>query len=93
VGNPAAETAASSIERDLRRFLADSFPLGEDASRLGTDDSLLEAGIIDSTGVLELIGFLEERYGIAVPDEDLLPENLDTIGRIVRYLQSRGVGA
>lgn len=85
--------ATSAIERELRRFFAETFPLGEDAARLGRDDSLLESGVIDSTGVLELIAFIEERYGIRVPDEDLLPENLDSLAGIVRYLHARGVGA
>ena len=49
------------------------------------DTSLLEAGIIDSTGILELINHLEERYGIKVNDDELVPENLDTIASICRF--------
>jgi acyl carrier protein len=57
---------------------------------LGAETSLLEAGVIDSTGVLELIGFLEDTFGIAIPDDDLVPANFDTIGSIVRYLERNG---
>jgi acyl carrier protein len=72
-------------EAEIREFIVDRFLFG-DGARLGDEDSLLEAGIIDSTGVLELINHLEERYGIKVKDEELLPENLDTIASISSYL-------
>ena len=70
----------------MRAFLAENFPLGDDPSSLPSDASLIEAGIIDSTGVLELVGFLETHYGITIADDELLPENLDTIDNIVRFL-------
>lgn len=70
---------------EIRRFIADRFLFGED-EKLGDDDSLLEAGIIDSTGILELINHLEERYGIKVNDDELVPENLDTIASIAVFL-------
>jgi len=79
----------STREATLRSFFAENFPLGGDASAVGRDDSLLEAGIIDSTGVLELIGFVETTYDIVVPDEDLLPENFDSIANVLRYLERR----
>ena len=74
-----------STASEIRQFIADRFLFGDD-KKLGDDDSLLEAGIIDSTGVLELIGHLEERYGIKVSDDELVPENLDTIAGIAAYL-------
>ena len=77
------------LERDVRRFLADNFPLGKDAAELSGTDSLLEAGVIDSTGVLELVGFLEDHYSISILDEELLPENLDSLDTIVRFLQRK----
>ena len=52
-------------------------------------DSFLENGIIDSTGVLELVSFLEEKFGIEVADEELIPENLDSITNVVNYLQRK----
>ena len=78
-----------AIEHEIRRFLAENFPLGQDATKLDPDDRLLEAGVIDSTGVLELVGFLELHYGIEVSDDELLPENLDSINNIVRYLERK----
>jgi acyl carrier protein len=77
------------VEQEIRAFLAENFPLGADANGLPTDASLLEAGVIDSTGVLELIGFLESQYGIEVADDELLPENLDSIANIVRFVDGK----
>jgi len=70
---------------EIRQFIADRFLFGDD-KKLGDDDSLLEAGIIDSTGILELINHLEGRYGIKVNDDELMPENLDTIASICVFL-------
>jgi acyl carrier protein len=85
----AAVSATPSIELELREFLVATFPLGN-AADLDADASLLEAGVLDSTGVLELIEHLESRYGITIPDEDLLPENFDSIAGVLRYLERAG---
>ncbi len=77
------------LERDVRRFLVENFPLGKDAAELSSTDSLLDAGVIDSTGVLELVGFLEDHFTISISDEELLPENLDSVDTIVRFLQRK----
>jgi acyl carrier protein len=72
-------------EPEIRKFIADRFLFGDD-NELKSDMSLLEAGIIDSTGVLELISFLEEQFKIKVDDDELVPENLDTIASICVFL-------
>lgn len=79
-------SSPESIEQEVRRFLKDNFPLSADGVVLDRDDSLIEVGVIDSTGVLELIGFIEERYEIEVRDEEVLPENLDSIAAITRFV-------
>ena len=79
----------NEIENDVRRFITENFPLGDSGSELAGGDSLLEAGVIDSVGVLELIEFLEARYAISVPDGEVLPENLDSIDAIGGYVSSR----
>jgi acyl carrier protein len=60
--------------------------LFDDSIGLSEEDSLLETGVIDSTGVLELVAFIEETYGIKVEDEEIVPENLDSISNITSYI-------
>ncbi len=72
----------------IRDFIGKNFYL-PDASVLNDDASLMEQGIVDSTGVLELIGFLERTFGISVADTETVPENLDSIARIVAYVQRK----
>ncbi|NLG09361.1 MAG: acyl carrier protein [Deinococcales bacterium] len=80
---------SGSIERELRQFLDDNFILDGGAERLDREESLTQAGVLDSMGVLELIMFIEERFGVQVPDEDTLPENLDSVARVVAYVERR----
>ncbi len=76
-----------AIERDVRRFITENFILnGEVIDGAG---SLTRNGVLDSMGVLELIMFIEERFGVKVPDEDTVPENLDSVDLIVRYVRVR----
>jgi acyl carrier protein len=79
----------TTIERDIREFLTQNFPLAGEGDGLGGDDSLIEAGVIDSTGVLELIEYLESNYDIQIADEEVLPDNLDSIARISRFVSSK----
>ena len=72
----------------IREFIIENFLFGE-ANGLEDDSSFLENGIIDSTGILELVTFLEETYGIEVEDEELVPENLDSIANVVQYLTTK----
>jgi acyl carrier protein len=73
------------MEAAVRDFLAANYFLGDDASLDGST-SLIEAGLIDSTGVLELVGFLEEQFDVQITNEELVPENLDTIDNIVAFV-------
>lgn len=78
-----------TISIRLREFIASSY-LFDDLSRMPTDtDSLLETGVLDSTGVLELIEFLEEEFGFTVEDSETVPENLGSIAGITHYVGSK----
>lgn len=77
------------MEAELRSFLAENFLLGEEFRGLPGSASLIEAGIIDSTGVLELVGFLEEAFEIEITDSELVPENLDSIDNVVRFVGAK----
>ena len=72
----------------VREFVVTNFLFGDGAS-LRDDTSFLEEGIIDSTGILELIMFLEETYGIKIEDSELVPDNMDSIQNITRFVQSK----
>jgi len=77
------------IQKQVSEYLAENFLFGEEGAVIGGDDSFLEIGLIDSTGILELIQFLEESFGIEVDDEEIIPENLDSIKRVTRYVDSK----
>ena len=76
------------IREEMRRFVIDNFLFGQ-AGELQDGDSFLENGIIDSTGVLELISFLEHRFGLELSETDLTPDNLDSIDKVTRLVESR----
>lgn len=73
------------IEREVRSFVVTNFLFGQPLE-LRAEDSLLGAGVIDSTGVLELVDFLEEQYAIKVEDEEVIPGNLDSVKNIATYV-------
>jgi acyl carrier protein len=84
-----ARPTKSTIVQDIRQFVITSFMFGKDAAQLANNDSFLHRGIIDSTGILELIGFLEERYAIQVTDDELLPENLDSVDQVAGFVERK----
>ena len=75
-----------SLALTVREFVTSHFLYGRQDESLGDTDSLLDAGLIDSTGVLELVTFLESTLGIRVADDEVMPENLDSIARIAAYV-------
>lgn len=77
-----------NIEKDLKKYIVSRFLQG-DGGKLTDDGSLFESGIIDSLGVLHLVAFLEERYGLHVEDEELIPENFETVNRIMDFVKSK----
>ena len=72
----------------VRNFAVSNFLFG-DQSKLQDETSFLDSGIIDSTGILEVITFLEETFEIKVNDDELLPENLDSVNNIVRFIAKK----
>jgi len=72
----------------VRDFVIENFLYG-DAGQIDNDTSFLESGIVDSTGMLELVSFLEERFGIQVNDDELVPENLNSLSSITGYLRRK----
>jgi acyl carrier protein len=77
---------ATDVTTEVRAYIVDRFLFGQNADQLQNSDSFMEQRLVDSTGILEVVMFLEERYGISVGDEDLVPENLDSIDRIAAFV-------
>jgi acyl carrier protein len=84
--------AATELKRKIREFVTGNFYVSDQGS-LGDETSLLDAGVIDSTGVLEIIGFLEKGFGIVVADDEIVPENLDCIERIATFVARKAEDA
>ena len=72
----------------IRTYIRENFLFGSE-SPIGDDGSLLEAGIIDSTGAMELVTFLESEFGLRIDDRDLVPENLDSISAMVSFVKRK----
>ena len=78
----------SDLKQQIREFIVENFLFGG-ANGLKDDTSFLDEGIMDSTGALELVTFLEEEFSITVEDEELIPENLDSVNNVENYLQRK----
>ena len=78
----------ATVPDRIREFVRSRFPLARNLD-FSDDDSLLDAGVIDSLGILDLVGFLEETFGMQASDEDLNPENFDSIATLTRFVESK----
>ena len=86
----ANETA--EVGSRIRRFILKHFPLARKQSSIEDDSHLLNSGIIDSLGVLDLVNFIEEEFKITISEEDLLPGNFESIACMAAFVQSKGNG-
>ena len=82
-----------SEKSKIREFILENFVIGLDETELNDDDSFLDQGIIDSTGVLEVVAFVEETYSFDVEDEEVIPENFDSINNLAAYIEKKQAGA
>lgn len=78
-----------SIENKVKEYILENYLFTDDMSALGNDDSFIEKGIIDSTGILEVIFFLEETFSIAVEDDEMVPENFDSVNNIATFVNKK----
>jgi len=79
------------LTQELRKYIIDNFLFGEASGRFAfsNEDSFQERGIVDSTGVLELVCHLQERYGLVIEDEELVPDNLDSVSRVASFVERK----
>ena len=77
--------------QELRQFIIDNFLFGESSGRFAfsNDDSFQERGIVDSTGILELVCHLQDKYAIVIDDEEIVPDNLDSVAKIVGFVDRK----
>ena len=80
---------SAQVSNKVRDFIKDNFMFRDDRSDLTDNESLLDAGLIDSTGILELVAFIETEFSIQMADTDIVPENLDSVETIVRYVDGK----
>lgn len=79
-------TVTQDTAQQVRDYVIDRFLFGQGGDRLTDDASFLEQNLVDSTGVLEMVMFLEQRFGVKVQDHELIPENLDSVNRIAAFV-------
>jgi acyl carrier protein len=84
---------AEQVRDKVRDFILENYLFTTDPSALGLDDSLLEKGVVDSSGMMEIILFLEEKLGVAMRDDEMTPENLDSVNKIAKFAQGKLQGA
>ncbi len=73
----------------VKEYISENFLMGQSDINLEDETSFLELGLLDSTGVIELVSFLEEEFGIQVEDDEITPENLDTLNKISSYVERK----
>ena len=78
-----------TVKKRVWEYIESNFLFSADAKAVDDDQSFLDLGVLDSTGVIELVSFLEETYGIQVEDEEMVPENLDSLNNIERYVRAK----
>ena len=83
--------ARAEIQERVRSFIVENLLLGEEEDGFSNSQSFLDSGLIDSTGILEIIGFLEEQFEITIEDDEMVPGNLDSVERIVAFLRTREI--
>ncbi len=78
-----------SVEQQIHQFVLENFLFTNDPTALKVDESFLGRGIIDSTGMMEVIYFLEDKFKIRIEDAEMIPENLDSISKIVQFVKRK----
>ncbi len=80
---------SDELRRSIQSFILENYLFTDDPAALGGDDSLIKQGIVDSTGIMQIIVFLEDKLGVPVEDREMIPENFDSLNRIVRFASSK----
>lgn len=85
----AKQMPTTEVRTQVRQFVVNSFLFGQSGHTLNDDDSFLDLGIVDSTGVLELVGFLETQFHVSVANDELIPDNLDSVSKVATFVSAK----
>lgn len=77
------------IEREVRQFIVDNYFFGQDECEFSDDDSFLDKGVLDSLGILSLVSFIQQEYGIEIDDQELVPDNWDSVRRVAQFVHKK----
>ncbi len=77
------------IRKKLREFVTDTFLIADEDEELNDSDSFMQTGLIDSTGILEVTNFIEAEYQITIEDDEMVPDNLDSIDNLVKFIMRK----
>ncbi len=83
------EFNTEKVRNEIRKFIVESYLLGDESIKFTDSDSFMRRGIIDSMGILELTAFLEQQYSISVADSEMLPTNLDSVENLIGFIKSK----
>ena len=84
---------ADQMRNKVRDFILQNYLFTTDPAALGLDDSLLERGVVDSSGMMEIIFFIEEQLGVKMREDEMIPDNLDSVNKITRFVRARLQGS
>ena len=79
----------NDIKESIRAYIAENILFSDNGYPYADDASFLEEGIVDSMGIMELVMFVDERFGVTVEDEELVPDNFDSVSKLAAYIQSK----
>lgn len=77
------------VKEQIKKYIAENFLFSSNGFDMDEDESFLEAGVVDSLGVVELVSFVEETYNFEVPDDDIVPDNFDSVDNLAAYISRR----
>lgn len=77
------------VKEQIKQYIAENFLFSSNGFDMDDDESFLEAGVVDSLGVVELVTFVEETYNFEVPDDDIVPDNFDSVDNLAAYISRR----
>ncbi len=84
-----SQANTAEIKTKIKEFIINNFLLEAGSKKIGDEDSFLEQGIIDSTGILELVEYVQDTFKIKIEDEELLPDNLDSLNKITVFISNK----